>query len=205
MFKKKASKGEPFVYRVFGPTMGAVVLFVIEVAQIMVIALAIILPVRWLLIMPFIVKGASMEPTFENNEYLIIDELTYNFRAVNRGDVIVFHPLTAPKEYYIKRVIGLPGETININDGLITIRNADYPNGFELHENYIEEFTYGHVENVKLGADEYYVLGDNRDMSLDSRKFGSIDGQTIVGRVWLRGLPFDRFGAIVSPTYQVDE
>ncbi len=205
MFGKKSEAKDPFVYRFFGPTMGAIVLFVVEVVQIMVIALAIILPVRWLLIMPFIVKGASMEPTFENNEYLIIDELSYNFHPVTRGDVVVFHPPTSPKEYYIKRVIGLPGETVNINDGVITIRNAENPNGFELHEEYIEEFTYGHVENLRLGAEEYYVLGDNRDTSLDSRKFGSIEGKTIIGRVWLRGLPFDRFGAIVAPTYQVEE
>ena len=205
MFGKKGEEKEPLMHRVFGPTLGAVVLFVVEVVQIMVIALAIILPVRWLLIMPFIVKGASMEPTFLNNEYLIIDELSYNFHAVNRGDVIVFHPPTAPKEYYIKRVIGLPGETVNINDGVITIKNADNPNGFPVKESYIAEFTFGHVENVKLGDEEYYVMGDNRDTSLDSRKFGAIEGKSIVGRVWLRGLPFDRFGAIVTPDYQVQE
>ncbi len=201
MFGKDKGEKEPLMHRVFGPTLGAVVLFVVEVVQIMVIALAIILPVRWLLIMPFIVKGASMEPTFLNNEYLIIDELSYNFHAVNRGDVIVFHPPTAPKEYYIKRVIGLPGETVNINDGVITIKNAENPSGFQVKESYIAEFTFGHVENVKLGADEFYVMGDNRDTSLDSRKFGAIEGESIVGRVWLRGLPFDRFGAIVTPTY----
>lgn len=203
MFGKKHDSPEPFVYRFFGPTLGAVVLFVVEVVQIMVIALAIILPVRWLLIMPFIVKGASMEPNFENNEYLIIDELSYNFREVTRGDVVVFHPPTDSKEYYIKRVIGLPGDTVSIRDGVITIVNAENPTGLVLRESYIEEYTYGQVDRLVLGEDEYYVLGDNRDSSLDSRKFGSIKGSTIIGRVWLRGLPFDRFGAITTPDYEI--
>ena len=195
------------MHRVFGPTLGAVVLFVVEVVQIMVIALAIILPVRWLLIMPFIVKGASMEPTFLNNEYLIIDELSYNFHAVTRGDVIVFHPPTAPKEYYIKRVIGLPGETVEIKDGGIYIYNDSFPEGTRLEEdNYLpDNGLSGNKQKIYLKDKEYFVVGDNRNNSLDSRSFGPIILGSIKGKVFLRAFPFDRFNLFKAPTYNFNK
>lgn len=194
---------EPLAYRLFGATVGAVVLFLIEVVQILVIALAIILPVRWFLIMPFIVKGQSMEPAFHNNDYLIIDELSYRLQPIARGDVVVFVPVVDPSEFYIKRVIGLPGEKISIRDGVITIKNNEFPNGFDVKETYIDEYTYGNVNDLVLGEDEYFVLGDNRDNSSDSRRIGPVKKSAIVGRVWLRGLPLDQFGSIVTPTYDV--
>ena len=194
---------EPLAYRMFGATVGAIVLFVMEVVQILVIALAIILPVRWFLIMPFIVKGQSMEPAFHNNDYLIVDELSYRLHPIVRGDVVVFIPTVDPSEFYIKRVIGLPGEKISINDGVITIKNTEFPNGFDVKESYIDEYTYGKVSNLVLADDEYFVLGDNRDNSSDSRRIGAVKKEAIVGRVWLRGLPLDQFGPIVTPTYDV--
>lgn len=201
MFGRRISDQEPLAHRLFGKTLGAVVLFVVEVAQVLVIALAIILPVRWFLIMPFIVKGASMEPNFYDNEYLIIDELSFDFREVERGEIVVFHPPTSDAQYYIKRVIGLPGEKIQIVDGKVMIYNDAFPNGFALEESYIEEYTYGRTPMIELGDGEYYVMGDNRDKSLDSRVFGPITQDHITGRVWIRGLPFDRAATFTVPEY----
>ncbi len=191
---------QPFVYRIFGATLGAVVMFFLEVVQIVIIAAAIIIPVRYFLVQPFIVKGASMEPNFYENEYLIIDEISYRFSEVERGDVVVFRPPTGIHDHYIKRIIGLPGETVEIDDGTITIFNDEYPNGVELREDYIEEYTSGH-QRVTLSLNEYYVLGDNRDESLDSRKFGAVNEDLIIGKAWIRGLPLERLGTIDLPSY----
>lgn len=188
------------VYRVFGATLGAVVLFLTEVVQIVIIAAAIIIPVRYFLIQPFIVKGASMEPNYYDGEYLIIDEVTYRFRDVERGEIVVFRPPNNSSQFYIKRVIGLPGETVEILNGKITISNKEYPNGVNLSEIYIEDYTSGR-ERITLGLDEYYLLGDNRDASLDSRRFGAVSKDELVGRVWIRGLPLDRIGTIDNPDY----
>ena len=188
------------IFRVFGATLGSIVLFGVEVLQILVIAAAIIIPIRYFVVKPFVVLGASMEPNFYNDEYLIIDELSYRLRAIDRGEVVVFAPPTSPSQYYIKRVIGLPGETVEITDGIITIKNAEFPNGFTLTEEYISEYTHGR-ESWVLGDDEYYVLGDNRDESLDSRSFGPITSKVIVGRAWVRGFPFNRMGVIPHQEY----
>lgn len=197
---EKPKEKQSVIYRVFGPTLGSVMVFFLEVLQIVLIAAAIIVPIRYFLIQPFIVKGASMEPNFYENEYLIIDEITYRFRDAQRGETLVFRPPTGIDDYYIKRVIGLPGETVEINDGKVWIFNEEFPNGVVLDEDYIEEYTHGH-QRVTLGLDEYYLLGDNRDESLDSRKFGPVPEDHIIGRAWLRGLPLDRIGTIDNPDY----
>ncbi len=200
LFYRKNADQEPWVFRVFGASLGAVVLFLIEVVQIVILAAAIIIPVRYFLIQPFVVTGASMEPNFYDSEYLIIDEVSYRLRDIHRGEIVVFRPPNSPESFYIKRVIGLPGETVQILEGEITIFNDDYPNGKVLVEDYIEDYTSGQVR-VTLGLNEYYLLGDNRDASLDSRKIGPISADNIVGRVWLRGLPLERLGTISSPDY----
>lgn len=200
LFTRRNQEEEPWVFRIFGASLGALVLFMVEVLQIVVIAAAIIIPVRYFLIQPFVVKGASMEPNFYDSEYLIIDEVSYRLRDIDRGEIVVFHPPNSPEQYYIKRVIGLPGETIEIVDGNITIFNKSYPNGVKLVEDYIEDFTSGHVR-VTIGLNEFYLLGDNREASLDSRRIGPIPKENIVGKVWLRGLPLDRLGTIGSPEY----
>lgn len=183
-----------------GPTLAAIAYVLIEVVQIAVFALAIILPVRYFLIQPFIVKGASMEPNFYDNEYLIVDEITYRFRDPVRGEIVVFRPPNHEEQYYIKRIIGLPGETVEVRNGKVTLINEEYPNGLTLQETYIDEVTQGR-ERVTLGENEYFLLGDNRDASLDSRYFGAVSGDAIVGRVWVRGLPLDRATAIDIPEY----
>ncbi len=201
MFFRHSSFENPgFAHKMFGATFGAAVLFMVEILQIMVIAAAIVIPIRIFLIKPFIVKGASMEPNFHDDEYLIVDEISYHFRDVKRGDVVVFRPPNNPGQNYIKRVIGLPGETVEILEGTIRISNSEFPNGTILREDYLNEYTHGR-QKVTLGLDEYYVLGDNRDASLDSRKIGAIPSKDIIGKVWIRGLPLDKAGAIKTPEY----
>ncbi len=163
------------------------------------------MPIRYFLIQPFYVKGASMEPSFYDQEYLIIDEISYRFSTPERGDVIVFKYPRDPKEYFIKRVIALPGEKVQIKNGEIYIYNSQSPFGSKLSENYLdsETKTYGLSEEIIVLEDgEYYVLGDNRNSSKDSRSFGSVDDSFIIGKVLLRGWPFDRISLFQVHEYQ---
>ena len=172
----------------------------------LIVSLAIILPIRYFLVEPFYVKGASMEPNFHDHEYLIIDRLNYRLNTPNRGDVIVFRYPHDPREYYIKRVIGLPGETVEITDAGVYIYNAEHKDGFKIPESYLPKdlstvpinpaFT-----KYDLGVNEYYVLGDNRTASQDSRVFGPVNKSFIIGRVVFRGLPVDKFGKIEGANY----
>jgi signal peptidase I len=167
-------------------------LFLRELIKLAAIALVIIVPVRYFLIQPFYVKGTSMEPNFHNYEYLIIDELSYQFHTPQRGEVIVFRYPRDPQEHFIKRVIGLPGEDVQIKNNHVYIYNTQHPDGFILNETYLkpDEITVANNENrITLKDDEYFVLGDNRQASQDSRFFGAVNKSFITGRVWLRGLP----------------
>jgi len=178
--------------------------FFIELIKIVVIALAISIPIRYFLFQPFYVRGASMEPTFQDSEYLIIDEITYRFSDPERGDVIVVRNPQHESEFFIKRIIALPSETISIEDGVVTIFSNTLIDGLLLEETYLGDgvYTSGTV-NIKLDEDEYYVLGDNRSVSLDSRAFGPLEKEYLVGRAWLRVWPFDRFQHFVTPDYQI--
>lgn len=164
-----------------------------EIVKVVVISLAIILPVRYFLIQPFFVIGASMEPNFQSGNYLIIDELSYRLRQPERGEVVVFKYPNNPKEYYIKRIIGLPGETVAVKNGKITIKNTENPGGFVLDESeYLNRYTSRDTERT-LSENEYFVLGDNRDASSDSRIWGSLPEDLIIGKAWIRIFPFDEF------------
>lgn len=186
------------------PPKKAALGFLFELIQVMAISLAIIIPVRYFLIQPFYVKGASMEPNFFDHEYLIIDELSYRFHQPQRGDIVVFRYPNDPKQFFIKRVIGLPGETVDIAGGQIKIFNAKDPNGVVLDEkSYLDQDFTATTRTVTLKNDEYFVLGDNRAASLDSRYFGPVKRSFIVGRVWLRGWPFDRWKIFQDPQYSM--
>ena len=175
------------------------VIFVWEIFKVVVISLAIIIPVRYYLIKPFYVKGASMEPTFYDHEYLIINELSYHLGSPGRGDAVVFKYPLDQRQYFIKRVIGLPGETVRVADGHVYILNNQHPKGIELTEDYLLPAmkTLGEVE-VTLAGDEYYLLGDNRLASLDSRVFGPVKEDLIIGKTFFRGWPINRFGLTVN-------
>lgn len=183
-------------------------LFVWEILNIVLISAAIIIPVRYFLIQPFFVKGASMEPTFYDHEYLIIDELSYRFNEPVRGQVIVFRYPRNPQEYFIKRVIGLPGEEVQIKDGQVIIFNQENKEGLVLKEDYLTSgnITYNQdEEKVSLDEDEYYVLGDNRGASKDSRYFGPVNKNFIIGKVLFRGWPINSlqfFNQEYWPQYQ---
>ncbi len=155
--------------------------------------------IRYFLFKPFYVKGQSMEPTFEENQYLIIDELTYRFREPERGEIVVFEYPDIQKEYFIKRVIGLPGERVKVSDGKVTVYNHEHPEGIVIDESYIPKdvLTLGE-KNLTLGVGEYFVLGDNRMNSYDSRRFGAVDRKKLVGRVIVRGWPLKQ-AQIFSP------
>ena len=183
------------------PKWQAISEFFWEMVRVAIISLAIILPVRYFLIQPFYVKGASMEPNFYDHEYLIIDEISYRFNEPQRGDIVVFKYPKDPKQYFIKRVVGKPGEKVKIQD------NSVYINGTRLNETYLPENIetvlplrgYG---EVTLGSDEYFLLGDNRGQSLDSRIFGPVKREFIVGRTWIRGWPFNRVTVFNAPEYK---
>lgn len=183
-------------------------LFVWEIIKVLAISAAIIIPVRYYLIQPFYVQGASMEPNFHNKEYLIIDEISYRFSTPQRGQVIVFRYPRNPQEYFIKRVIGLPGEEVQIKDGEVTIFNAENPNGFILKESYLPSGLKTESQSdqrVTVGPDELYVLGDNRSNSRDSRFFGPVSKSFIIGKILFRGWPLDEityFDGDSWPQYQ---
>lgn len=174
--------------------------FFLEIAKVVLISLAIIIPVRYFLIQPFYVKGASMEPNFHDHEYLIINEIGYRLGEPQRGDIIVFRYPRDPRQYFIKRIIGLPGETVIIRDGKVFITTPDITDPTIISESYVDTHTPGNKE-VTLGVDEYFVLGDNREASLDSRNFGPVPRRLIIGKAWLRGWPLDRITIFETPQY----
>lgn len=168
--------------------MKKVIEFFLEIFETVFLALIIVIPIRLFIFQPFIVKGASMEPTFHTGDYLIIDELTYRFRPPKRGEIIVFKFPQDESQRFIKRLIGLPGETIEISNSKIKITSGE-------ESFFLDETSYLKKENllgemkITLGENEYFVLGDNRPYSFDSMEFGPIKKREIVGRVILRLWP----------------
>ncbi len=163
-----------------------------ELLKLALLSLVIVVPFRLWIAQPFVVEGASMYPTFKNGDYLIVDELSYRFEAPARGSVLVFKYPKDPSKSFIKRVIGLPGEIVSIKDGVVTITSAQYPQGLVLEESYVE-WTKADTLTYTLGQGEYFVMGDNRAQSADSRLWGPVPAKDIVGRPFIRALPFGVF------------
>lgn len=190
-------------------------LFIWEVIKVVIIALIIVVPIRYFLFQPFFVKGQSMEPNFENGDYLIIDEISYRFRHPQRGEVVVFKYPENLSQRYIKRIVGLPEETIEIKNGKVVIFGKDYnppttspqPSAGPLSQ-ILDESDYlspatstaGDIR-VSLAENEFYVLGDNRIYSADSRRWGPLDKEYIIGRVFFRAWPISALAKIEIPTY----
>jgi signal peptidase I len=162
--------------------------FFTELLKFALVAVIIVVPVRLFVAQPFIVSGASMEPTFDNGQYLIVDELSYRLENPQRGDVIIFRYPKDPSQFFIKRVIGLPGETVQIQNGNVYITKTDGQK-IELNESYVVNKGNGSDMSVTLPSDQYFVMGDNRPESSDSRSWGLLPRQNIVGRAFLRLLP----------------
>lgn len=182
--------------------LGMIGLFFLELIKVALLAGVTIGLIRYFLFKPFYVKGQSMEPAFYEKEYLIIDEMTYRFRDPERGEVVVFRAPIEQKDFYLKRVIGLPGERIKVENNKVIIYNEDHPQGMVVGEEYLTQPTIGSV-TVELGLGEYYVMGDNRGASFDSRRFGPIVEDDIVGRAWLRGWPINRVQKFDKPLYNL--
>lgn len=164
--------------------------FIKDVIKYALIALVIVIPFRMYIAQPFYVSGASMSPTFETGQYLIIDQLHYQFNEPQRGDVIVFKYPRDPSKFFIKRVIGLPGEIVEVRGKEIVIKDKEHNERFLLLEPYIaeENFRLDYITTT-LGEDEYFVMGDNRKASSDSRVWGPVTRDLISGKAFLRLMP----------------
>ena len=177
--------------------------FVFDILQTFVLAAAIFVIVYLFLLQPNMIKGASMETNFFDGDYILTEKVMYRFREPKRGEVVVFQSPSRPDVDYIKRIIGLPGETISLTDGII------YINGLPLEEKYqptVETaagrfLTEGKEFTVPEGT--YFVMGDNRTHSSDSREFGTVALEDIRGRAILRYWPLNRFGNISTPNYAI--
>ncbi|MDD4761846.1 MAG: signal peptidase I [Candidatus Pacebacteria bacterium] len=175
----------------------------IETLEVALIAIVSVLVIRTYLVQPFLVSGDSMEPNFSSGNYLLVDELSYQFRKPERGEVIVFKFPDNPSVYYIKRIIGLPGEKIIIKNGEVEIFNQGSSEGKKIEEKYIPvDFrTSGDVE-VVLKDEEYFVMGDNRMFSFDSRSWGPLEKKYIMGIARFNLWPLSEARAVSIPLYQ---
>lgn len=177
------------------------VIFIYDVFKTVSTVLGVAFLIRFFLIQPFYVSGPSMEPNFHNNEYIIVDQVSYRFHTPHRGDVIVFKWPQNIAVSFIKRVIALPGETIEIKEGRVFIYNDKNPNGALLDEPYLRSVTTPTDTRMTLGPNEYFVMGDNRHNSSDSRSWGTVSRHLIIGRVWVVIYPFTDFHSISAPSY----
>lgn len=166
-----------------------------EIFSYVVLAVVIVVPIRLFVAQPFVVEGESMHPTFEGGDYLIVDQLSYRLREPERGDVVVFRYPNDESVFYIKRLVGLPGETVHIKQGVTSITKTD-GTVITLDESYVvaEDATY--TLDRSLGADQYFVMGDNRPKSSDSRTWGPLPERDIMGRAYIRLLPFEEIGVL---------
>jgi signal peptidase I len=185
----------------------------LEVLEVAVIAVVAVFIVRTFLVQPFLVSGSSMSPTFSNGDYVLVDELTYHLRAPGRGEVIVFHDPQDYSTYFIKRIIGLPGEKVEIANNNVTVFNAKDPNGLVLNETYLPAGTpvtagdctggtmAAGVCTYQLASSSYLAFGDNREFSFDSRDWGPLPAKNIVGLVRVRLWPLNAITAFAAPNY----
>lgn len=185
--------------------------FFLDIIETVVIALSIFLVVYLFLLQPHQVNGQSMVPNFQDKEYVLTDKISYKLGTPKRGDVVVFHAPPAANCAvgtgcdFIKRVLGEPGDQVEVRD------NAVWVNGVKLEEPYIPSnfeilpgaYTKGKI--VTLGPDEYFVSGDNRPYSSDSRAWGPITSREIVGRAFFRYWPVNKAGWIPKTTYSIDQ
>lgn len=179
--------------------------FVWDLLKTAIVVVVIAFGIKYFVVQPFIVDGNSMEASFHNNEYLLVEKIGYHFHQPNRGDVIIFHPPGQANENYIKRVVGLPDETVEVIDNKVKIINPAHPEGVFLQEPYIsansKTVVSGTENKFSVGSNEVFVLGDNREHSSDSREWGTLPIGNIIGRAWLDIYPFDQFGLVKHWTF----
>lgn len=188
-FEVSNNPAKDFMYFVFDLLKTGIIVFVIAFC------------LRYFAVQPFIVDGESMLPTYVNNEYILAEKISYITGTPKRGDVVVFHYPNNPSISYIKRIVGLPGETVKIENNTVTVLNDKNPDGFILSEKYLSkdsltlaEGTQNGAYTAKVDADHYFVMGDNRQHSSDSREWGLLPKTNIIGRSWLTILPTTKAG-----------
>lgn len=170
-----------------------------EIFETLLIAVVAVFLIRTFVAQPFLVSGSSMKQSFGNGDYLLIDELVYRFREPERGEVVVFKNDASEGSYFIKRIVGMPGEHITIDKDIVAVGLG---NDLQvLDESYIINPRLTGNTDITLGDGEYFVMGDNRGFSLDSRSWGPLNEDDIVGLVRLRLWPFNKVMAIEAPTY----
>ena len=170
--------------------------FIKEVVKTILIAALIVIPIRTFIFQPFLVRGSSMEQNYYQGDYLIVDQLSYRFRNPERGEVVVFYSPESNQRRFIKRIIGLPGETIHLEDGVLYVENGEKRVLDE--SDYLDQKTPGELRET-LGDNEYFVLGDNREASLDSRNWGTLPKDNIIGRVSIQLSPFSTLAKATIP------
>ncbi len=187
------------------PSLGSEILaFVWETIKIVFISLIIILPIRYYIVQPFFVRGASMESNFYDGDYIFVDEISYELGSPSRGDVIIFRFPLDQTQFFIKRVIGLPNETVEIKDNKVIIYNAKHPEGVTLNETYLDpgQETLGAMR-MKLDDNNYFVMGDNRLRSSDSRTWGVLNKSLITGKAFIRLWPFSKLSKVSHFSYPI--
>lgn len=182
--------------------------FLFDLAKTGVIVFVIAFCLRYFAVQPFIVDGESMMPNYVNNEYILAEKISYLTGTPKRGDVIVFRYPNNPSVSYIKRIIGLPGETVKIENNTVSITNDKNQSSVVLNEKYLPgdiltlaEGTQSGAYSIKVAPNDYFVMGDNRQHSSDSREWGLLPKSNIIGRSWLTILPTTRFGIQKRITY----
>lgn len=177
-----------------------------ELVRFVILLLVFFIPIRLFIIQPFVVSGSSMIPTFEDGNYLIVDEISYRLNDPKRYDVVIFkfpdpNP-DNPTKFFIKRIIGLPNETVDIKGSIVTITNEDNPNGFELDQPYVKNESENNT-HYELKENEYFVMGDNRGASSDSRYWGAVPRKLLIGKAFLRLWPINNIGVLPGEYVEV--
>ena len=173
-----------------------------EIVRFGIVALIIVIPIRVFVAEPFIVSGGSMIPTFVNGDYLIIDKISYKLGDPKRDDVVVFRYPGDTTKFFIKRIIGLPNETVDVKGNNITITNNEHPESFKLDQPFVKNIS-NNEEHIVLKSDEYYVMGDNRSASSDSRAWGPVKRELLTGRAFLRLLPINKIDLLPGNYKQI--
>ncbi|MBU6431364.1 MAG: signal peptidase I [Patescibacteria group bacterium] len=175
-----------------------------ELIKFVLLAAVIVLPIRFFIAQPFIVSGGSMDPTFANGQYLIVDEISYRFEKPRRGDVIIFRYPLDTKKFFIKRIIGLPSETITISGGKVSVTDKEGKKSPPFEEPYIDsKIDTGDRNPITLKNDEYFVMGDNRTESFDSRYWGPLKESLIIGRPFARLFPITKINLLPGASVPV--
>ncbi len=170
------------------------------------VSVIIIIPIRLFVIQSFFVVGISMQPSYESGDYILIDKISYRLSEPKRGDVIVFKSPTDVSETYIKRIIGIPYDTIILENDNVKILESGSDESILINEQYIKGKTGAYFGDsrkiVSLGENEYFVMGDNRTDSWDSRFWGKLDGGAVLGKSLLRLWPIGSIDFITRPSYE---